>query len=486
MKMYNVRKSAFGRILLLLLFSFTAVPINVYALGGVLKVSFRDAGGAYLGSYLHLKYPSWGSRTHFGNDVIASCGSVIYAPGSGVVVDVVRPGTVNYDSLGNAVIILHRGEGRGGADLYSLMLHMQESALVNVGDEVTQDTIVGHVGMTGAANGICHTHFELRYFRARFFPAYGNIYGPGDVSGTSTARDNWENPDAYLLGLVPYSYFDGSGSLVDPARGGACTAIGSFGCSRDIVRLHPHAVPSTGIFQVLSQPGYCDYVRVEGLQSAYIGVKRWNETYPVNTDGLSTIYRSYGAQVNVRIPTSEWVQVSVTTTIPIPSGSTRSVSVSCQVGAFYQVAGTQLIDIAPALSDRPLNPYPMLIRLPADFFWSGSGSLITRSGNTSTSATASGYGRTRDDAIKLSSKKSLLSFQVYSDGISCRSVRVMDAAGTTGAVIETSVKGWADPDWGQASSGAMPRDVALPGAGFWIVKVKPAELGFLRIRMSCN
>lgn len=475
-----------ARITAAILLFISFFPLNCFALGGALSVSFRDAINPSLGSYTHLKYPSWGTRTHFGNDVIASCGSIIYAPGSGIVADVVRPGMANFDSLGNAVIIRHSGAGRGGSDIFSLILHMQDSPLVSIGDEVTADTVIGRVGMTGAANSICHSHFELRYFQNRFYPSYNNIYANGDVSGTSTAQDNWENPNSYSLSLIPYSYFDGAGSLIDAARGGGCSSIANWGCSRDVVRLHPHSIPSTGVFQVYSQAGYCDYISIEGLQAAYIGIKRWYETYPSNTDGISTIYRATGSRVHVRIPSSQWVLLSVTTTVPIPAGSYRNVVVTCQAGTYAPAFGSTLTDIAPPLSSRSLNPSLLLVKLPADFHWSGSGSLITRSGSTSSPEAVSGYGRTRDEAIKLNSKKSLLAFQVYSDGYTCQSLRISDANGAAGLVVETSIKGWADPDWGAASSGSLPRDVALPGAGFWILKVKPASIGWMKLRVTCN
>lgn len=476
----------FFRVTVIAMFLFVALPRDCMALGGVLSVSFRDAVNVSLGSYVHLKYPSWGEKTHFGNDVLASCGSVIYAPGSGIVVDVVRPGTWNYNSLGNAVIIRHQGGGRGGADLFSLVLHMQDSPPVSVGDEVTADTVIGRVGMTGSANSICHAHFELRYFQRRFHASYDNIYANGDVSGTSTARDNWENPNTYVLSLIPYSYFDGAGSLIDPARGSGCSINAHWGCSRDVVRLHPHPVPSTGVFQIYSQPDHCDYVSIEGLQASYIGVKRWHETYPSHSDGLSTIYKSSGSRVHVRIPSNQWVLLSVTTTVPIPAGSYRNVVVSCHAGAYVPASGSTLTDIAPPFGSRSLNPYPLLVKLPADFHWSGSGSLITRSGNTSSAESAAGYGRTRDEAIKLSSKKSLLSFQVYSDGSSCQSVRISDASGIAGSEVETSVKGWADPDWSRGTTAPLPRDVSLSGAGFWIVKIKPAAIGGMKVRVVCN
>lgn len=484
---------ALVRFTVMTMFLLAVFPRDCLALGGALAVSFRDAPGAYLGDFVHLSYPTDprqnGSRlTHFGVDVRRNtCGAAIYAPGSGVVVDVIRPGHWRHASLGNVVMIKHQGAGRGGSDIFSLVLHLQDSPPVSVGDEVTADTVIGRMGATGtSANGICHTHFELRYFQELLFPRYNDIYATGDVSGTSIARDNWEDPNTYSLTLIPYSYFDGSGSLIDPANGGGCSSNKYWGCSRDVVRLHPHSIPSTGVFQIYSQPGRCDYVSVEGLQASFIGVKRWNETYPSNADGLSTIYKTSGSRVHVRIPSNQWVLLSVTTTVPIPSGPYRDVIVSCQAGAYVPAFGSTMTDIAPPLGIRSLYPHPLLVKLPADFHWSGSGSLITRSGNTSSAETAAGYGRTRDEAIKLSSKKSLLSFQVYSDGSSCQSVRISDASGVTGAEVETSIKGWADPDWSQTTTGPLPRNANLPGSGFWVVKVKPAAIGLVKIRVVCN
>lgn len=461
-------------------------PTASYALEGILKVSFRNATNVSLGAYTHLRFPSWGQRTHFGNDVLADCGSAIYAPGSGLVEDVVRPNTANFNTLGNAVVIRHAGAGRGGADLFSLFLHMEASPPVSIGDLVTSETAIGRVGTTGSANGICHSHVELRYFAARFSTEYSNIYADGDVSSTSYAHDNWENPNAYSINLIPMSVFDGSGSLVDPTRLGTCSRIGNFGCSRDVVRLHPHSLPSTGTFQILSQAGVCDYVRVEGLLSAYISVKRWNETYPGNTDGLSTIYKAVSLPAHVKVPSNDWVLLTVTSTAPVPANQYRDVTLTCVQGTFSQLPpGNQISNIAPPVATRATDPSSLLVTLESDFHWSGSGSLISISGNNSFSATIGGFGRDRDEAIKLNSKKSLLSFQAYSDGTICRSVRITDAAGSTGAVVETSTKVWTDSLWSQPISGQLPITVTIPGAGYWIIKVRPAAIGWQKLRAVC-
>lgn len=175
-------------------------------IGGILKESFRNANNAMVGSYTHLKFPSWGNRTHLGNDVLADCGQPIYAPGYGVVVDVVSSLTTNFNSFGNAVIIRHPFGGIDGRDIFSLFLHMQETPLVQVGNTVTRDVQIGAIGTTGSANGICHSHVELRYFQARFSTDWspGNIYAPTDINSESYAINHWENPNSFALrnGLI--------------------------------------------------------------------------------------------------------------------------------------------------------------------------------------------------------------------------------------------------------------------------------------------
>lgn len=464
---------------------FSLISSTAFALNGILESSFRDASTASLGAYTHLKFPSWGQRTHFGNDVLADCGSTIYAPGSGVVEDVVRSSSSNFDSLGNAVIIRHQGGGRGGSDIFSLFLHMRDSPLVNIGDLVTVGTKIGVVGKTGSANNICHSHVELRYFASRFSPQYNNIYASGDVRNNPYALDNWENPNAFILPLIPYSMFDGSGSLIDPTASGDCAKIKNFGCSKDVVKLHGHDIPSTGVFQVLSQQNYCDYVRLTGTGKFVVGVKRWNEAYPGNTDGLSTIYRIEKTPANIKIPFQDWSLVSVTTMNPITQGTTSDIGLECVAGSFTPNKA-QVVDIAPPVSDRAANPSPLLVTLGSGYYWSGSGSLIKQSGNISRNDTTAGYGRTKDEAIKLTSKKSFISYQIQSDGVSCKNIKISDAAGTSGQSIQLYLKRWNDPDWGQPlSNSSLPANISIPTAGYWIVKLKPQQIGWLKIRAEC-
>lgn len=479
----------------------SCLSFQAVALSGINAVSFRDVPGAKLGDYRFLTLV--GDDYHLGSDVLTLtgstdgkhvCGGIVYAPGDGIVEtvrdaahpggDATTPGT--FVTLGNTIMIRHPGAGDGGKDIFSLFLHLQEAPLVSEGDHVTADTIIGHIGKTGtAANHVCHAHVELRYFPQMLFPIYNNIYNIKN-DDFSQMNGNWRDPEKYSLNLIPLSYFDGAGSLVDPANGGNCSTIKNHGCSLDFVKLFPHSTPSTGVFQIFSNPQRCNRVRIEGLSSAYIGVKRWDETYPGNADGLSTIYRAKYLPVDVALPTvsngTVFTLISVTSTAKIPTGSSRYLKVACLNSAASTInAPGQLIDIAPPISERQAAPQNLLIRLAANIYWSGSGSLINNY-----SGTPSAVGRTYDEAIKFSQRKSLLSFQIYSNGVTCKSVRITGSGLNSGTTVEASIKKWNDATWNAPTISALPLDIALPSYGvFWILKLKPAAIGAGNLTVAC-
>lgn len=213
--------------------------------GGVLPTVFPSRN-TVVGSYTHGKYPSWGNRTHLGVDVVESpTDSVrepVHAMAAGYVVNVVSSSSdSNFGSLGYAVILRHNGAGRNGRTVYSLHLHLESAPSVRVGDSVTRGQRIGSMGMTGAANGSRHTHFEVRYFSTRYFADFGNIYGPigcdlrnagsppestdGDSCDAADYRafvDNWENPQTYTVPAVPapsmVNATDGTASPVGSVR----------------------------------------------------------------------------------------------------------------------------------------------------------------------------------------------------------------------------------------------------------------------------
>ena len=104
--------------------------------------------------------PPYGRYPHFhtGTDMVAPFGSPVYAADDGVVA-LVGSSSSGY---GNYVVLAHSG----GLD--TLYGHLS-TALVHVGDRVTQGQPVGLEGSTGNSTG-AHLHFELRINQAPVDP----------------------------------------------------------------------------------------------------------------------------------------------------------------------------------------------------------------------------------------------------------------------------------------------------------------------------
>jgi hypothetical protein len=155
---------------------------------------------ATLGEFRHGTFPSLGNRTHVGVDLVAECGTAIYAFEDGKVIDSIDKSTnIHFNSLGYMVLIEHSVllEGR---KFYTIYLHMQEPPNVVVGDSVIGgQTKIGKVGSTGRSDG-CHTHFEIRYFSSRL-SKWGNIYGLGDKRLSRYFKENWVDPLKFISNL---------------------------------------------------------------------------------------------------------------------------------------------------------------------------------------------------------------------------------------------------------------------------------------------
>lgn len=151
-----------------------------------------------LGEFGHGTFPSLGERTHVGVDIVASCGSDIYAFADGRVKDVIsNKNDKIFKALGYMVLIEHPVSVIGKM-FYTLYLHMQKPPKVKVGDQVKGgNTVIGKVGDTGEKTQGCNTHFEIRYFPERL-SKWGDIYGPGDQRASEYFKQNWEDPIAFF------------------------------------------------------------------------------------------------------------------------------------------------------------------------------------------------------------------------------------------------------------------------------------------------
>lgn len=103
------------------------------------------------GFTLHRKHPILGyTRAHQGVDYAAPTGTPIHAAGDGRVMFVGLKG-----GYGKCIVIDHGG---GYATLYGHMSRFRKG--MHAGLHVTQEQVIGYVGMTGLATGP-HLHFEV-------------------------------------------------------------------------------------------------------------------------------------------------------------------------------------------------------------------------------------------------------------------------------------------------------------------------------------
>lgn len=159
------------------------------------------------------KGPADATHTHPGVDLVAECGSPVYALADGVAIDVIAdPADPDFAYLGYMVRLQHAATSTGRPlpaaqmrQTETLYLHLQDPPAVRLGGFVPQHTRIGSVDRTGAAWG-CHTHVEVRHFDGRYMSDKAwnsppNIYGKGDQTKTALFEENWTDPLAWLKTL---------------------------------------------------------------------------------------------------------------------------------------------------------------------------------------------------------------------------------------------------------------------------------------------
>lgn len=134
-------------------------------------------GGTYTSGYGMRK-----GEMHNGVDIAAPIGSAINPIAPGKVVSVTSDGR-----SGNYVVVDH---GDGYTSSYS---HMGKQS-VKVGDDVTQSTVLGSIGMTGRTTGP-HVHLVIRKGKEHVDPK--RLMGTTGVAGTSATAQRWDKASVY-------------------------------------------------------------------------------------------------------------------------------------------------------------------------------------------------------------------------------------------------------------------------------------------------
>lgn len=290
-----------------------------------------------------------------------------------------------------------------GTDMWSSgYLHMKnivkKSGCVTKGEKIGEISRVGYLENPNITSP--HLHFA--------------VYDSHGKSALRSVNVNFSTVSASEKSPGISSFFDGTGSLIDPKNMTGCT----FGCTKDYVMLHPHATPSTGLFQVVGAPAYCEAVELSGLQEGNVEIRSWN-----GYGAESVFYKLLSLPAIVPLKNiSGWNLIALTTTVPIPNNSTRTISARCVTG---KAAGTNVTKTLGAPTQF------------GTYGWGGNGSIIGHSNNSDSGS----YGRTLDTVVTLRDKNTISSIQVTPG--SCKNIQF------TGFLtpFKLSWKGWDSSSW---------------------------------------
>lgn len=394
----------------------------------------------------------------------------VYSIGNGKVSFVNRLDSTTLN-LSAVVVEYEAGDGQKFSALYG-------HTFPDPGIEVGQYVVVGQkIGTLRKYGSPIHLHFSI--YANYVWPAWRTTYG-SDVSTTEPMQFLRDHYGA----LIPRSIVDGVGSLVDPRNGNQCaTALGSFGCSKDIVRLHAHPnIASTAVFQTFTDANAgCDYLSISGLTKGFISVRKWNDTYPGSRNRVEnnawnpnhSVFYTSSFPVHVKVPAG-FNLVSVTSTQPIPSGETRTITAECR-STGYVINPLTWTDIAPDVTVRSLYPDTMALHLrdgTFNGFYGGNGSLIEPSGNTT------GFGRTVDYAKTRYPMASEMQFQVFATS---KCTRVTFSSATAGEMTTVAFKYWDAAAWTNLGIMQLPLTLNMPANAYFLVRFRPS---FLAMRDS--
>lgn len=168
----------------------TTVSEISYLGGSIFPLPVQDSSLKVTGVYGNRICPFHGSELHGGLDLVGADGSNIICvyPGEVVV-------SMYSNSFGNTVVVKHSLDINSDGNMetvYTRYAHMKYTPFVSVGDNISQGTLLGFQGSTGASTG-SHLHFELsidNYYSNKVDPA--QYLGLTNITkgSTVTAQNN--------------------------------------------------------------------------------------------------------------------------------------------------------------------------------------------------------------------------------------------------------------------------------------------------------
>lgn len=447
----HIKTFVIGGLFIVASSSIYAVPssINAPISGSGWRYNQHNPGGYYEGISGANDGYSW--DINYGNGW-EDDGMPVYAVESGCIYTGNGWGGDSYGQL----LINHTT----GSDQWSTgYLHMKNK--VKVSGCVSKGDKIGEVSRTGylvnSAITSPHLHFA--------------VYNSNGKYGLTSVNANIKEVTYPLISDVSAnSYFDGTGSLVDPrGTGSGCASQNGNGCSNDLVKLHPHNVPSTALFQVVGVSGVCESLELSGLSGgANVELRSWAgygaESLYYKLDSLPAVIPLKNVGYN-----NGWNLIALTTTSPVPQGSTKTIQANC-VSFSYQDSRVHAVSGVPT-------------QFAGGYYWGGNGSLIGHSNSQDTSDSISGYGKFVDVAVLMRDQKTISAFQVTKS--SCNTLRFK-----TPVPFTLSWKVWDSADWLGSQTINNGEALTLPSSiGNWavlLIQAPATNANNSRVEATCE
>lgn len=398
---------------------------------------------------------------HGAVDIITNLNENVYSIADGKVVAIYRKTT----STNNLSVIYIQYKTEDNIDFLVIYGHTYAKDGLKINDTVKKNEFIGNVKRYGSPD---HIHFGITT----------NLNYHSESFGSSSSWTGVVNPLEFLSKHKNKNYsvsstlsiVDGAGSLVSSTENIA-------GGNHDYALMHPHSSSkSTVVFQWLYDVDSCSHIDLFAYPNALdvtVQAKRWDghlvkEMFNVtlnayNKNNLNSSDKDLSNGISLeKVDNScsndsncDWTTLAVTSQKPLKSNE-------------YIIAHCRDNSSAIKRGNRQ-DITPELVSLDNNYFWTGTGSLISKLEDRNFESAGVG----KDYAATYNTKKSFTTFQWYTSD-NCRKVKIQGYKESSSVVNEVAFKEWNASSWTSSKcDNSLPCTIVAPKIGnYFIIKVK--------------
>ncbi len=378
---------------------------------------------------------------HGAVDIIANLNEKVYSIAEGKVVAIYRKTA----STNNMSVIYIKYKSSDNTEFLVIYGHTYAKNELKVDDIVKKDEYIGNIKRYGSPD---HVHFGITTNLNYHGPSFGSsiswtgVVNPLDFLSSHSNSNNSNTSSSNNVGI-----FDGAGSLVSPNE--SC-----WGCDKDEARMHPHpGTGSTVVFQWLYDSDTCSQIDLVADSDIEVAVKAkaWDKHL---TQKAFKVTLGKNPVTLKRPSDNSWTTLAITSIKPI--NYMTPIYAYCKTPSDSYHSGNR----------ESINKE--LVDVTYDYFWTGTGSLITQADARSFDNAGIGI----DYATTFKTKNSLTSFQWYASQ-KCSKVKIKGYNENSSSVNGVYIKGWAEKNWSSNKCSSLPCTLTAPSTdAYYIIKVK--------------